>query len=47
LTGIVLPGLALVTLISVPVTTHAGEWLKRRVPGDPLVNKHANLGGTL
>ncbi|MCX4681859.1 hypothetical protein OG413_42405 [Streptomyces sp. NBC_01433] len=45
--GIVLPGLALVTLISVPVTTHAGEWLKRRVPSSPLVEKHADLGGTL
>jgi hypothetical protein len=45
--GIVLPGLALVALVSVPLTTHAGEWLKRRVPADPLVNRHAGLGGTL
>ncbi|MDI5968890.1 hypothetical protein POF50_005950 [Streptomyces sp. SL13] len=42
-----LPGLALVALVSVPLTTHAGEWLKRRVPADPLVNRHAGLGGTL
>ncbi|MDI5961268.1 hypothetical protein [Streptantibioticus silvisoli] len=42
-----LPGLALVALVSVPLTTHAGEWLKRRVPADPLVNRRAGLGGTL
>ncbi|MDI5967301.1 hypothetical protein POF50_032915 [Streptomyces sp. SL13] len=45
--GIVLPGLALVALVSVPLTTHAGEWLKRHVPADPLVNRHADLGDTL
>lgn len=45
--GIVLPLLALVTLASVPLTTHAGEWLKQHVYNSPLVRRHAELGGTL
>jgi hypothetical protein len=42
-----LPLLALVTLASVPLATHAGEWLERRVGPDPLVRRHAELGDTL
>ncbi|RKS80051.1 hypothetical protein CLV35_0470 [Motilibacter peucedani] len=42
--GVALPVLALVTLVSVPVTTHAGEWLEHRVDPDPLVERHAELG---
>ncbi len=42
--GVLLPMLGLVTLVSVPVTTHAGEWLAQHVGRDPLVRKHAELG---
>jgi hypothetical protein len=46
--GVLLPLLAFVALVSVPLTTHAGEWLKRHMGGDdPLVDKHAALGDTL
>ncbi|AEW98937.1 DUF2231 domain-containing protein [Streptantibioticus cattleyicolor] len=43
----VLPLFALVTLVSVPLTTHAGEWLERHVGRDPLVRRHAELGDGL
>lgn len=36
--------LAAVTLISVPLTTDAGSWLKHHVPANPLVQAHAHLG---
>ncbi|WP_342673461.1 DUF2231 domain-containing protein, partial [Streptomyces sp. ICBB 8177] len=39
--GLMLPLLAFVTLVSVPLTTHAGEWLERH---DPLVRRHPELG---
>lgn len=39
--------LALVTLVSVPVTTDAGEWLERRVPSTPLLRVHTELGDDL
>lgn len=42
--GLALPILALVTLISVPLTTHAGEWLENHTDSDPLVRRHADLG---
>ncbi|WP_329323585.1 MULTISPECIES: DUF2231 domain-containing protein [unclassified Streptomyces] len=45
--GFALPALALVTLISVPLTTHAGEWLKSHVDGNALVRRHAELGDEL
>jgi hypothetical protein len=45
--GLVLPAMGLVTLALVPVTTHAGEWLRSRVGNDPLVRKHAELGDGL
>lgn len=45
--GVVLPVLALVTLISVPLTTHAGEWLEDHTGSDPLVRRHAELGDSL
>jgi uncharacterized membrane protein YfcA len=41
--GIVTPLVALVALVSVPLTTSAGEWLIRRVEPDPLVRTHAEL----
>ena len=45
--GLALPALALVALISVPLTAHAGEWLEQHVDSDPLVRKHAELGDRL
>lgn len=45
--GLLLPILALVTLASVPVATHAGEWLEQHVGSNPLVRKHAELGDGL
>ncbi|OIJ62611.1 DUF2231 domain-containing protein [Streptomyces mangrovisoli] len=45
--GILLPALALVALVSVPLTTQAGEWLERHVDGGALVRRHAELGDGL
>ncbi|MGC4987238.1 DUF2231 domain-containing protein [Streptomyces sp. DT193] len=45
--GLILPVLTLVTLATVPVSTHAGEWLEQHVGSDPLVRKHAELGDGL
>ncbi|MBM9504703.1 hypothetical protein ITX44_09155 [Streptomyces sp. KK5PA1] len=45
--GLLLPVLALVSLVSVPLTTHAGEWLEKRVGDSPLLDKHTELGDTL
>jgi hypothetical protein len=39
--------LALVTLIAVPLTTHAGEWLERRVDATPLLYAHTRLGDSM
>ena len=45
--GLILPALAFVTLVSVPLTTQAGEWLERHVDSDALVRRHAELGDGL
>ncbi|MFE9432620.1 DUF2231 domain-containing protein [Streptomyces sp. NPDC006640] len=45
--GLALPIVALVSLISVPLTTSAGEWLERHVDSNALVRKHAELGDQL
>jgi hypothetical protein len=45
--GIVTPIIALAALISVPITTAAGEWLEARVGNTPLILAHAALGRTL
>lgn len=45
--GIATPIVALLTLVSVPITTSAGEWLRDRVPNTPLVSRHAELGDSL
>jgi len=45
--GVITPVIALVALISVPLTTSAGEWLIRRVQPDPLVRAHAQLGDSM
>jgi hypothetical protein len=39
--------LAVVALISVPITTQAGEWLEHRVARTPLVHVHTELGDTM
>ncbi|HEY2194280.1 MAG TPA: hypothetical protein VGH76_18545 [Actinomycetospora sp.] len=39
--------LAVVTLVSVPLTTDAGEWLERRLPSTPLLQQHTQLGDYL
>ncbi|MFG3203674.1 DUF2231 domain-containing protein [Streptomyces sp. NPDC048192] len=45
--GVMLPLLAFVALASVPLTTHAGEWLERHVADDALVRRHTELGDGL
>lgn len=45
--GFLAPLAALAALISVPVATHAGEWLEERVARTPLVERHTELGDTL
>lgn len=45
--GIATPILALVALLFVPVTSHAGEWLRDHVPDSELVRRHAELGDGL
>ncbi|MEU2616942.1 DUF2231 domain-containing protein [Streptomyces sp. NPDC007157] len=45
--GILLPVLALVALVSVPLTTQAGEWLEGHVTDDALVRRHTELGDGL
>jgi hypothetical protein len=45
--GILPPLVALIALVLVPVTTHAGEWLRDRVPATPLIDRHAELGDSL
>lgn len=42
--GIITPIIALGALLTVPVTTHAGEWLEARVTITPLIRKHVALG---
>jgi hypothetical protein len=39
--------LAVVTLVSVPLTTDAGEWLEHRLPSTPLLRAHTELGDYL
>ncbi|MFF3446569.1 DUF2231 domain-containing protein [Streptomyces sp. NPDC002667] len=45
--GLVLPLVALATLVSVPLTTNAGEWLEGHVDDNALVRRHAELGDGL
>jgi hypothetical protein len=45
--GALLPVLAFVALVSVPLTTQAGEWLERHVDDDALVRRHTELGDGL
>lgn len=45
--GVVLPLLALVALVSVPLATDAGEWLQERVPETGAVERHTEMGDGL
>jgi H+/Cl- antiporter ClcA len=36
--------LGVLTLVLVPITTHAGEWLEHRKPSTPLIDEHTELG---
>ncbi|MEU9344969.1 DUF2231 domain-containing protein [Streptomyces sp. NPDC048278] len=45
--GVLLPVLAFAALVSVPLTTQAGEWLERHVTEDTLVRRHTELGDGL
>ena len=48
--GIITPIIAALALISVPITTNAGEWLQARVFhgfSNPLIVRHAELGDEL
>jgi hypothetical protein len=39
--------LALITVVLVPITTDAGEWLETRVGDSPRVHTHTELGDTM
>lgn len=45
--GVITPLTALVTLVLVPLTADAGEWLERNTGRDPLVRIHTELGDQL
>lgn len=45
--GVVTPIIALAALITVPITTEAGEWLQARVGHTELIAAHSALGKTL
>ncbi|CAO5162584.1 DUF2231 domain-containing protein [Frankia sp. AiPs1] len=45
--GVATPLVTFVALVSVPLTTHAGEWLEARVPSTPLIRQHTELGDSL
>lgn len=45
--GIVTPLAGLITLILVPITQNAGEWLEQRVGNAPLIKEHVDLGETM
>ncbi|MCN9244323.1 hypothetical protein NGF19_26655 [Streptomyces sp. RY43-2] len=45
--GLILPVLAFASLVAVPLTTQAGEWLEQHVDSDALVRRHAELGDGL
>jgi hypothetical protein len=42
--GLATPVAAVVTFLSIPPATQAGEWLQARVPDNPLVRSHAEMG---
>jgi hypothetical protein len=42
--GLVTGGVAMLTLITVPITTGAGDWLEHHLPRTPLLREHTQLG---
>lgn len=45
--GILIPLTALVSVLFIPLTTNAGEWLQEHVPNSELVRRHVRLGDGL
>ncbi|MBV9822656.1 MAG: hypothetical protein JO144_10495 [Actinobacteria bacterium] len=45
--GILTPLTALVSVLFIPLTTNAGEWLQEHVPNSELVRRHVRLGDGL
>ncbi len=45
--GVLTPLTALVSVLFIPLTTNAGEWLQERVPNSELVRRHVRLGDGL
>jgi hypothetical protein len=45
--GLVTPVLALGTLLLVPLTTRAGQWLRTQLPANAAIDRHAQLGDNL
>ncbi|MCX4092484.1 DUF2231 domain-containing protein [Nocardia sp. alder85J] len=45
--GVLVPLTAFTALVTVPLTTHSGEWLAQRSGDDPLIRRHADLGDQL
>lgn len=45
--GVATPLVALLTLVFVPLTTSAGEWLRDHVADTPAVERHASMGDSL
>ncbi|WP_019926557.1 DUF2231 domain-containing protein [Nocardia sp. BMG111209] len=45
--GFLVPLTAFTALVTVPLTTHSGEWLAQRSGDDPLIRRHADLGDQL
>jgi hypothetical protein len=45
--GVFTAALAVLALVSVPLTTDAGEWLEHRIPRTPLLRAHTQLGDSM
>jgi hypothetical protein len=45
--GLATPVVAVLTFLTIPVATQAGEWLQARVPDTELVREHAEMGNTI
>ena len=43
--GVLTPLTALVSVLFIPLTTDAGEWLQEHVPDSELVRRHIRVGG--
>lgn len=45
--GIITPILVGVALVCTAIAQETGEWLQEQLPASPLIERHADLGGTL